>query len=155
MDIFSKIGSVAEETFQTIKESDVTKKAVNYAGIPGLSMQVGKQESIVKKAYQEIGQMYYEAHKDDVDGEFAEKMAVIKEAMEKIDSLKAEIEEKKKYDPAKDASGNVVDPEETAQAEIVVEATDVSDQVAEVVEEAAEAAEEVVEAVKEAAEDAE
>lgn len=132
MDIFNKIGSVAEETFQTIKESDVTKKAVNYAGIPALSMQVGKQESIVKKAYQEIGQMYYEAHKDDADGQFAEKMQIVKEALEKIDALKAEIEEKKKYNPSKDASANVVDPaQEMSRDEILIASTDVSDTVAE------------------------
>lgn len=127
MDIFSKIGSIAEETIQTVKDSDVTKKAVNYAGIPGLQIQVGKQESIVKKAYQEIGQMYYEAHKDDVDGELVEKMTAIKEALEKIEALKAEIEEKKQYDPAKDSSANVVDPEETAKTDIIIESKDVSE----------------------------
>ena len=66
MDFLNKLSAKAGETFQTIKESDATKKAKNYAEIPGLSLQVGKQEGIVKKAYQEIGEAYYLAHKDDV-----------------------------------------------------------------------------------------
>ena len=51
MDFFSKLGTKAGETFQSIKDSDATKKAKNYAEIPGLTVQVGKQESLVKKAY--------------------------------------------------------------------------------------------------------
>ena len=52
MDFLNKLSAKAGETFQTIKESDATKKAKNYAEIPGLSLQVGKQEGIVKKALQ-------------------------------------------------------------------------------------------------------
>ena len=42
MDFLNKLSAKAGETFQTIKESDATKKAKNYAEIPGLSLQVGK-----------------------------------------------------------------------------------------------------------------
>ena len=96
MDFLNKLSAKAGETFQTIKESDATKKAKNYAEIPGLSLQVGKQEGIVKKAYQEIGEAYYLAHKDDVDSIYGEQMQTITKALAKIEELKTEIENKKK-----------------------------------------------------------
>ncbi len=115
MDFLNKLGSKAGETFQTIKDSDATKKAKNYAGIPGLSIQVGKQEGVIKKAYEEIGKAYYKANKNNPDCEYADQMAIIKEAFEKITELKAEIEAKKNYDPSEDTEEVVViKPEETS-----------------------------------------
>lgn len=96
MDFLSKVSAKAGETFQTIKDSEVTKKAKNYAGIPGLQVQVGKCESLIKKAYEEIGEAYFQAHEHEDGGEYAEKFGIIKENMQKIGQLKAEIEEKKK-----------------------------------------------------------
>jgi peptidoglycan hydrolase CwlO-like protein len=95
MDFLSKVSAKAGETFQTIKDSDVTKKAKNYAGIPGLQVQIGKCESQIKKAYEEIGKAYFEAHEQDADGEYAEQVEIIKENQKKIGQLKSEIEEKK------------------------------------------------------------
>ncbi len=103
MDFLNKLGTKAGETFQTIKDSDATKKAKNYAGIPGLSLQVGKQEGVIKKAYEEIGKAYYKANKNNPDSDYADQMAIIKEAFEKIAQLKAEIEEKKNYDPSRES----------------------------------------------------
>lgn len=125
MDFMSKLGSKAGETFQNIKESDQAKKALSYAEIPGLALQVGKQESIVKKAYQELGEAYYSEHKDDMFDTLAPTMQTITEALEKIEEIKALIEEKKAYDPKKDAAADVASAEETAQTEIVVEATQI------------------------------
>lgn len=99
MDFLNKLSAKAGETFQTIKESDATKKAKNYAEIPGLSLQVGKQEGIVKKAYQEIGEAYYLAHKDDVDSIYSEQMQTITKALAKIEELKTEIENKRRILP--------------------------------------------------------
>ena len=115
MDFLNKLGSKAGETFQTIKDSDATKKAKNYAGIPGLSLQVGKQEGVIKKAYEEIGKAYYRANKNNPDCEYADQMVIIKEAFEEIARLKAEIEAKKNYDPsADDEEVVVIKPEETS-----------------------------------------
>lgn len=127
MDFFTKLGNKAGETFQTIKDADATKKAKCYAEIPGLSVQIGKQEGIVKKAYQELGEAYYKAHKDDEFDNFAPTMQTITGALEKIGNLKAEIEAKKNYDPSKDYGANVASAEETAQAEVVVEATQIEE----------------------------
>ena len=110
MDFLNKLSAKAGETFQTIKESDATKKAKNYAEIPGLSLQVGKQEGIVKKAY-------YLAHKDDVDSIYSEQMQTITEALVKIEELKTEIENKKKG--PSDAAKNVAEPHEAEGAAVV------------------------------------
>lgn len=96
MDFLSKVSAKAGETFQTIKDSEVTKKAKNYAGIPGLQVQVGKCESQIKKAYEEIGEAYFNAHEHEDGGEYAGQFTTIKENQKKIGQLKAEIEEKKK-----------------------------------------------------------
>ena len=96
MDFLNKLGEKAGEAFQTVKESEVTKKAKNYAGIPALSIQVGKQETIVKQTYEAIGEAYYKAHKDDADSEYKEQFDKIEEALKTIGELKAQIEEKKK-----------------------------------------------------------
>lgn len=125
MDLFSKIGAKAGETFQTIKDSDATKKAKNYAEIPGLTVQIGKQESIIKKAYQELGEAYYNAHKDDSYDQNSDIMQTITQALEKIEKLKMEIELKKSYDPSKDNGADVASAEETAKAEVVIESTQV------------------------------
>lgn len=95
MDFLSKVTTKAGETFQTIKDSEVTKKAKSYAGIPGLQVQIGKCESQIKKAYEEIGKAYFEAHVHGDGGEYAAQFAAIKENQKKIGQLKAEIEEKK------------------------------------------------------------
>ena len=94
-----------------------SRKAKNYAEIPGLSLQVGKQEGIVKKAYQEIGEAYYLAHKDDVDSIYSEQMQTITEALVKIEELKTEIENKKKG--PSDAAKNVAEPHEAEGAAVV------------------------------------
>lgn len=96
MDFLSKVSAKAGETFQTIKDSEVTKKAKNYAGIPGLQVQIGKCESQIKKAYEKIGEEYFKAHEHEAESEYPEYFQTIKENLEKIGHLKAEIEEKKK-----------------------------------------------------------
>lgn len=95
MDFLSKVSAKAGETFQTIKDSEVTKKAKNYAGIPGLQLQVGKCESLIKKAYEEIGEKYFQEHEHEAGGDYAEQFQAVRENQKKIGQLKAEIEEKK------------------------------------------------------------
>lgn len=95
MDFINKIGEKAGSAFATVKNSDVTKKAVNYASIPALSVQVGKQESEIKHQYEIIGAAVFAAQSENEESEFLEQFAVIKEAQKKIDELKQQIEEKK------------------------------------------------------------
>lgn len=104
MDFLNKVSAKAGETFQNIKDSEVTKKAKNYAGIPGLQLQISKCESQNRKAYEEIGKAYYDAHEHEEQTEYDELFESIRENKKKIGQLKAEIEEKKKgSEPAADA----------------------------------------------------
>lgn len=96
MDFLSKVSAKAGETFQTIKDSEITQKAKNYAGIPGLQVQIGKCESQIKKAYEKIGEEYFKSHEHEEETEYDEQFKCIKENLEKIGRLKAEIEEKKR-----------------------------------------------------------
>lgn len=95
MDFLNRMSVKAGETFQNIKDSEVTKKAKNYAGIPALQVQIGKSESLMKKAYEEIGRAYFEAHSTEEDTEYAQQFQVIKDNKARIEQLKIEIEEKK------------------------------------------------------------
>lgn len=105
MDFLSKVSSKAGETIQTIKDSEITKKAKNYAEIPGLQVQIGKAEAAIKKAYEEIGEAYFNAHVDDETQEYEDLFTLIKAKKELIGQLKSEIEDKKK-------GGNSVEAEE-------------------------------------------
>ena len=95
MDFLSKVSSKAGETIQTIKDSEITKKAKNYAEIPGLQVQIGKAEAAIKKAYEEIGEAYFNTHVDDETQEYEDLFTLIKAKKELIGQLKSEIEDKK------------------------------------------------------------
>lgn len=109
MDFISKVSAKAEETIQTIKDSEITQKAKNYAEIPGLQVQIGKCENNIRKAYEEIGRLYFNAYTDDPEELYKDLFETVKENQAKIGQLKADIEEKKNKD-------NIVDPEPKAEA---------------------------------------
>ena len=111
MDFLSKVSSKAGETIQTIKDSDITKKAKNYAEIPGLQVQIGKAEAAIKKAYEEIGEAYFNTHVDDETQEYEDLFTLIKAKKELIGQLKSEIEDKKKGDNSVEAEEGSVKSE--------------------------------------------
>lgn len=111
MDFLSKVSSKAGETIQTIKDSEITKKAKNYAEIPGLQVQIGKAEAAIKKAYEEIGEAYFNAHVDDEAPEYEDLFTLIKAKKELIGQLKSEIEDKKKGDNSVEAEEGSVKSE--------------------------------------------
>ena len=111
MDFLSKVSSKAGETIQTIKDSEITKKAKNYAEIPGLQVQIGKAEAAIKKAYEEIGEAYFNAHVDDETQEYEDLFTLIKAKKELIGQLKSEIEGKKKGDNSVEAEEGSVKSE--------------------------------------------
>lgn len=113
MDIIEKVSAKAGETIQSVKDSEVTKKVMNYAEIPGIQVKIGKAESAIKKAYAEIGEAYFKAHAEDEESEYTDLITLIKAKQELITQLKAEIEDKKKSDSsdAKDkAVGETICP---------------------------------------------
>ena len=88
MDFLSKVSAKAGETLQTIKDSDITKKAKNYAEIPGLN-----------------------AHAEDETTEYEDLFTLIKAKKELIGQLKSEIEDKKKNDDSVEAEEGSVKAE--------------------------------------------
>lgn len=111
MDFLSKVSAKAGETLQTIKDSDITKKAKNYAEIPGLQVQIGKAESAIKKAYEEIGEAYFNAHAEDETTEYEDLFTLIKAKKELIGQLRSEIEDRKKNDDSVEAEEGSVKAE--------------------------------------------
>ncbi len=100
MDFINQLGEKLGSSLQTVRDSDAMDRAKVYASVPGLTLQVGKLESKIKKSYQEIGEAYYLTHASDPGLEYEKQIKDIREAKEKIVSLRAEIERRKSYDPA-------------------------------------------------------
>ena len=107
-DLAEKIGL----KLQALRDADATKKAKTMAGIPSLSLKIGKLEGVIKKSYQEIGEAYYLTHATDPELEYAKQFAQIREAKEEIIKLRAEIERKKAYDPAREREAAIVTMED-------------------------------------------
>ena len=83
--------------FDEMKESlvsagkDVSQKAKEVSGIARLKLDIKSKEDYVEKQYAILGRMYYEQHKDEEAAEEAEQFKVIKEALEDIEHMKAEV----------------------------------------------------------------
>ncbi|WP_099468018.1 zinc ribbon domain-containing protein [Konateibacter massiliensis] len=84
---FDKLG----ETISA-KSKDVAKKAKQVAEITSLNGKIGTQEDIIRRTYLEIGQKYYEQHKQDTSSEFGAECEVITEALDEIARIKSEIQ---------------------------------------------------------------
>ena len=83
--------------FDDVKESlvsagkDVSQKAKEVSGVARLKLDVKTKEDFVTKQYAELGRMYYEQHKEDEEAANEEQLKVIREALEEIERMKAEI----------------------------------------------------------------
>ena len=106
----------------------VANKAKEVSELANIRAQIVSCDNTLVKNYKELGKAYYEAHKDDIDKEFADIMKNIKDASDKKTDLNDQLTVRKE---AMKASG--------------VDTSDVDD--------VAEKAEEVVDTVKEAVED--
>ncbi len=79
MSFFDNIGSKASAAGQAAAE-----KARNFAEVNRLNGVVSDHEKRISRLYFEIGQSYYERHKDDPDAEELERIAAITDTNEKI-----------------------------------------------------------------------
>lgn len=86
MDFFNKVGEAVTE-----KSKIVADKAKQVAEIASLKGRISTNEDVIKKNYAEIGRLYYEAHKDLVDMEFAEQCNAISEAKSNVRNLENQI----------------------------------------------------------------
>ena len=79
MSFFDNIGSKASAAGQAAAE-----KARNFAEVNRLSGVISDHETRISRLYFEIGQSYYERHKDDPEAEELERIAAITDTNEKI-----------------------------------------------------------------------
>ena len=117
MDFLNQLGEKLGVTMQTVRDADATRKAKVYAAVPGLTLQIGKLEGKIKKSYQEIGEAYYLTHASDPNLEFEKQIRQIREAKARIAELRAEIENRKKYDPAAQRAATIVSDSRTDETE--------------------------------------
>ncbi len=59
--------------------------------IAKLKLDIKSKEDYVQKQYEELGRSYYEKHKDEEECEEAEQFFLIREAVEEIERMKAEV----------------------------------------------------------------
>lgn len=85
MEFFEKLGETITEAGK-----DVTQKVTDLTEITKIKMDIRSKEESVRRNYAEIGRQYYELHKDDEEPLF-EEVALITEALQKIEELRGEI----------------------------------------------------------------
>lgn len=86
MEFFDRLG----ETIVTAGK-DVGQKAKDVSEVAKLKIDIKAKEDYVQGQYAAIGAAYYEKHKDDAGQEDAEQLFLIREALDEIARMKAEI----------------------------------------------------------------
>ncbi|MGE4353097.1 MAG: hypothetical protein AB7D36_03305 [Oscillospiraceae bacterium] len=89
-----------------------TDKAKDVSRIAKLSLEINSEKDVIRKAYSEIGKLYYETHKDDPEGFFIQLCDEVTLAMENITAKEAEIAELKSNNSTDDDNSIVVEFEE-------------------------------------------
>jgi hypothetical protein len=116
-DIKEKVKETLDIVADTTRDvaSKTADKAKNVSRIAKLSLEISGEKDTIKKAYAEIGKLYYETHKDAPDGFFVQLCDEITLANKSIIDKETEIAELK-------ADGNLEDDIEVEFEEIVTEA---------------------------------
>jgi ElaB/YqjD/DUF883 family membrane-anchored ribosome-binding protein len=154
--IIKMANDVADKSVSFAKKA--ADKAVQTAKIAKLNAEIVSEKDKVKKAYQEIGKIYYHLHKDDPEADFTGAFEALEAAIGNIKQKNADIKALKSdgledivCPDAEDADiDELIDEVDEEAEEVATEAEEAVEEAAEAVEEAAE---EVAEEVKEAAEE--
>lgn len=153
--LLSKIGQATENAKDFAdKAADTTKDIASKAAVKAkaggriakLNLELAQEKETMKKAYLEIGKLYYDTHKDDAEGFFIQLCEEVAAAEKAIADKEAEIAELKEEFSSKDPDVDVEFEEIVAEDEASAEAPA---EVSEVVEDLVDAAEEIVEEVVE------
>lgn len=83
MELFDKLG----DTIVSVSK-DATQKAKDISELARIRMEMRAKKDYINKLYLEIGESYFELHKDDENREFNEHIELIKETKESIEELK-------------------------------------------------------------------
>ena len=87
--------SKAADTTKDLADK-ATDKAKDVSRIAKLSLEINSEKDVIRKAYSEIGRLYYETHKDDPESIFIQLCDEVTLANENIASKEAEISDIKK-----------------------------------------------------------
>ena len=71
---------------------EITDKAKEISEVSSLNSQIRNQEKTIERCYNEIGKLYYEAHKDDTSDAFLEQIERITKAKQEVERLKKDVE---------------------------------------------------------------
>lgn len=120
--VVGALGIVADKTKDVAGKAADTAKSLSR--ITKLTVEIGSEKETIKKAYIEIGKLYYDMHKNDPDGFFAQLCDEVTLAYESIAQKEAEIAELKETMPWDgDDDTIIVDFEEVvSEAEAAAEA---------------------------------
>lgn len=116
-----------------VGSKQVADKAKEMADITKLKSQIASEKSKMKEAYSILGQMYYEAHKDDPENDdFAAQVAVITTSAKAITVFEEEIE-RIKAEPdvvvlVPEEVTKEVTPEEASEEAEVIEPVEVKEE---------------------------
>ena len=83
MDFFDKLGNTISAAGKT-----GLSKAKEIKDTARITLDIQEREGAIRKLYQDLGQAYYQAHKDDENPEY-EQIAEIRAAFEEIGELKS------------------------------------------------------------------
>ncbi|MCL2126152.1 MAG: hypothetical protein FWH33_09235 [Oscillospiraceae bacterium] len=87
------LGTIADVSVEAYKLAE--EKARILAKRAKLNTEITREKGLVRRLKSEIGNKYYELHKDDAEEAFATDCASITDALARIDAKKREIEELK------------------------------------------------------------
>ncbi len=108
----------------------VADKAKEVSEIANIRAQIVSCDNTLVKNFKELGKAYFEAHKDDIDGDFSDIMNVIKEATAKKAGLNDQLAERKAAKSAAGTAEEVVNDVAEAAADTVSDVVDTVGEVA-------------------------
>ena len=108
----------------------VADKAKEVSELANIRAQIVSCDNTLAKNYKALGKAYFEAHKDDLSGEFADVMKNIKDAADKKSALNDLLKERK----AGDSTSECCNKAEDIATDIAESATDAVDAVKETAE---------------------
>ncbi len=137
--VLSSIGKAADAGKGIANKA--ADKAKSGARIAKLTVEIASEKENMKKAYMEIGKLYYDTHKDDPEGFFIQLCDEVALAQKNISDKEAEIEALKLAEEAEEAEVEISAEEAEEEYGIDIEISIQKDDFEKVVEEEEAAAE--------------
>ena len=125
-EFMGKVGFLANKAAEKTKDlaAVAAEKTKQVSRVTKLNMDISGQRETIRKAYAELGRLYYEAHKADPEPDLAQVCLQIDQANDAIASMEAEIARiKAESGESQDADFESVVDATAAEADVEVEVT--------------------------------